>query len=397
MKARNFLIVILIIIFFIFYTTNSPSVYTIDDSAYVIAIGVDSGDNGKIKLSLQIAKPSSESISSSSQSNSSQSESSIINTIECDTIYSGVNSINSYISNKLNLSYCKVVVFSEEVASKGILSYVCTLINDVDVRPYCNILISKCEAKYYLENSKPLLDDISSKYYDTQEVSEKNTALTKKITLLDFYNDYYDTFGEPSAILGNINGVNSELTTNSNNENKNIENLGLAVFHNGNFVGEISGEETIYNMIVTNSFKNSIISIPSPFGDSKYIALSISNVKSKNTVKIVNGFPYIICDIDLEARVLSTSPSSNYLSEDNKLEIEQYANSYLKSNLYNYLYKTSIVLKSDINKFGKEAVKNFTTWDEWISYDWINNYCNSIFSVNVNTNVKSSYLVIGIS
>lgn len=397
MKARNLLIFVLVIIFLFFYIANSPSVYTIDDSAYVIAIGIDSGSNGKIKLSLQIAKPSSESSNSSSKENSSQSESSVINTIECDTIYSGINLINSYMSNKLNLSYCKVVVFSEDVANNGIITYVCTLINDIEVRPYCNILISKCEAKYYLENSKPIINDLSSKYYDIEEISEKNTALTKKITLLDFYNGYYDTFGEPSAILGTINGINSELSTNSNNNTNNIENLGLTVFHNGNFVGEITGEETIYNIIVTNNFKNSVINIPSPFEDTNYIELSISNVKSKNEVKIVNGFPYIICDISLDARVLSTSSSSNYLNENNRLEIEQYANSYLKSNLYDYLYKTSIILKTDINKFGKEAVKNFATWDEWISYDWINNYCNSIFNVNVNTNVKSSYLVIGIS
>lgn len=396
MKSRNILILILTILFIIFYTVNSPSVYTIDDSAYVIAMGIDSADNGKIKLSLQIAKPSSESGGDSSQNSSSQSESAVIKTIECDTIYSGVNSINSYISDKLNLSYCKVVVFSEEIVNKGIISHICTLVNDLDVRPYCNILISKCDAKYYLENSKPLLDDSSSKYYEIQEVSEKNTTLTKKITLLDFYNSYYDTFGESSAILGDVDNV-SVNNNNNNNNNNNVSNIGLAVFHNGNYVGEITGEETMYNMIITNCIKNSIISIPSPFGDNDYIALSISNIKSNNNVKIVNGFPYIICNVTLEARVLSSSSNANYLTEENRSIIEQYTNSYLKTNLSNYLYKTSNILKSDINKFGKEAVKNFLTWDEWISYDWINNYSNAIFNISVNTDVKSSYLVLGIS
>ena len=39
--------------------------------------------------------------------------------------------------------------------------------------------------------------------------SEKNTGYTEAVNLLDFYNSYYDTFSQPYAILGSINGANS--------------------------------------------------------------------------------------------------------------------------------------------------------------------------------------------
>ena len=175
----------------------------------------------------------------------------------------------------------------------------------------------------------------------------------------------------------------------------NIENLGLAVFHNGTFVGELSASETVYHLIVSNDFKTSTISIPSPFDDSDYIALYITNTKSKNKVKFVNGSPYIICNVSLSARIFSSTTNSNYMIEENLSKIEDYANSYFQARLEDYLYKTSVDLQADIAKFGKYAVKSFLTLDNWNNYNWINNYKNSTFKVSVNTNIKSSYLVVG--
>ena len=55
----------------------------------------------------------------------------------------------------------------------------------------------------------------------------------------------------------------------------------------------------------------------------------------------------------------------------------------------------SVELKSDICGFSKLAVGKFATWDDWVNYDWLHNYENSFFTVNVNTHLRSSYLVMG--
>lgn len=385
MKGKKILIFLLIILLLVFYASNYTSIYTIDDLAYVIGIGFDNGTDGAIRLSLQIAIP----ISSEQSGSSSQSKSSIVKTIECNTINGGINLINSYISKKLNLSYCKVIVFSEDISSKNIMNHVCTLINDIEVRPYCNVLISRCEASYFLENSEPLLDKLSSKYYKMETSSERNTGYTEQVTLLQFYNDYYDTLGEPHAVLGEI--------TSATSEKNHIENFGLVTFHNGVLTGELSGVDTVYHLIITNQLQNTTISVPSPFNDYEYIALHIDSTHTKSKVKIVNGFPYIMCDVSFKTRVLTSSVSSNYLTEDNIKKIEEYANAYFKSHIQDYLYKTSIELKSDISKFGRYAIRNFLTWQDWKEYDWINKYPNSTFNVQVDTNLKSSYLIVGTS
>ena len=83
--------------------------------AYILALGIDVGEKSKIKISAQFSKSD-----SFSPNNSSSDESSSIVLVsgEADSIFSGLNLINSYIGKELNLSHCNIVVFSEEFAKQ---------------------------------------------------------------------------------------------------------------------------------------------------------------------------------------------------------------------------------------------------------------------------------------
>ena len=471
MKVKKILIILLVIVITAFFLTNFSSIYTIDDYAYVIAMGLDNSDDSDLILSLQIAIPAGS--SKGSESSSSQSSSSIVSTVKCKNINGGVNLINDYLGQKLNLSYCKAMVFSEDIAKKGIGNYICTATNDIEIRPSCDIIVSKCSALDYITNSKPLLENLSSKYYEIASSSQKDTGLTRTISLMSFYNRYYDSLCEPYAPLSSIEESNESgkanqtsqanqanqlnqankaeqinsntsinkkeaesnseaaknevqgktLDSDKNSDNSNgggsssssggnsessskkdvekdnasekIKNQGLAIFKDDKLIGEISREETLCYMLVSGKLKDAVINVPSPFEDADYVSLNISSVHSKNKVEIKNGTPFITCNISLSARVLSSTKTSNYLSKENSLALEYATNSYLNANITDFLYKTSKELKSDFIGFGRNAVRSFKTMDDWKNYDWLNKYQNSEFNVNVNTTVKSSYLLIG--
>lgn len=380
---KNLAIMIALVLFG-FYVSNLSALNTIDELAYVIGLGFDVSDSNTIKLSLQISIPASY---SSDGSSSTSEDSTIITSVDCDSIDSGINLTNAYIGKTLNLSYCKVVAFSKDIAEAGIMNYVSTLINDIEVRPYCNIIVSKCDAKSFLESSKPLLESLSSKYYDSAITSAKNTGFTKLVTLLDFYNDYYDTCSGSFAMLGD---VNASIT-----EEKTIDLSGMAIFNNGKYSGELSGSEVLLSLITTNELQNAKVSIPSPFSEDDYLSLYISSAKSKKTVKIVDGVPSITCRVKLTSRILSNSVDLNYMTLENLKVIEEHASTYFKTQITDYLYKTSSMYNCDVSKFGKNAIKNFKTWDEWTSYDWQDKYQFSNFDVSVAFKLKSSYLVIG--
>ena len=346
--------------------------------------------------------------SSSSGSSEENKGSSVINSVECNSFDVGVSLLNSYLSKKVNMTHCKYLIFSEKLAAKGLGDYIYSLKNNVEIRPSCNILISKCDANYFLENSKSVIDEVAAKYFSLETSSEKNTSYTEAVTLKDFFCDLSDTFGSPFAILGSVNGLeqnslsgndsslnDTEYTAreSESNSQKNIENLGLAIFNNDKLVGELSGIETISHLMLSNRFQNATVNIPSPFDDSDYISLYIYDAKSKISVSLVNSSPYIKANVSLKMRLLTSSQNANYMTDKNKALIEEYTNSYFLAHINNYLYKTSKEFNADVCKFGKYAVSNFLTWDKWIDYDWKNKYKDSFFKADVNSNLSSSYLL----
>ncbi len=137
-----------------------------------------------------------------------------------------------------------------------------------------------------------------------------------------------------------------------------------------------------------------IITIPSPFEENNTIDLYLTLDKNtKSDVKIINGSPFITVNVKLNAKLLSTDTDSNYLQKDNLKLIEEYATSYINAKLEDYLYKISKNYNADIDLFGRYAVKYFPTWNDWIEYDWLENYKNSFFKVDANISVISSYLI----
>ena len=152
-KWKTSTLLFLILTILLFSLSGCYNEQNIDHLAFVVAIGFDVGENNKLKLSFQISVPG----GSSESGGSSQSDSSIVTTIECDSFDSGVNLLNSYLSKESNLAHCKIIVFSEEFAANGISETLFNLMNKVEVRPDCNVLVSRCSAEYFIINSKPVL------------------------------------------------------------------------------------------------------------------------------------------------------------------------------------------------------------------------------------------------
>lgn len=379
-------LIMFLAIFIVIFSLSAPySTGNIDKLAYVIALGLDVGDNNDLKLSVQLSKPD-----NSSGGSSGNSYEEITNAVNCSSIDEGISLLNSYISRRINLSHCKVLVISEELASKGISDYIYTLFNNTGMSAHASMIVSKIPAYEFLDISKPELESLLSGYYESSLVSNEYTAYIQNVSLIKFFSDSVDSFTQPVAVLGSM----SNLPIQSSN---NTEKMGLAVFKYDKLVGELTGLETICHMIVSNELKSCTISIPNPLGDSETINLIIKlNNNCKNGVDIVNGTPHISSKIKINAKITSTTKestddSTNYYKKENTELIESACNEYLEKNIINYLYKTSKNYQSDIDGFGKYAVKYFYTLQDWEEYNWLENYHNSIFNVEVETTLKSGY------
>lgn len=387
--------------------TGCYSTRGVETLAYAVAIGIDKGDgNNKLKVTLQLAVLSD---SSSDGGGTTQSQESTITSVDCSSIDTGISLINSYISKKVNLSHCKAIIFSEEFAYGGLSEEIFTFVNNLEVRPNCNIIISRCKALDYLKNVQPTLESVSARYYELILNSSEYTAYSQNITLKDFYNSLLNSSSSPCAILGGVNNKSTqELYASSSIYNSEgsykadetpiispngIENMGLAVFSGDKLVGELDGSQTLSHLLVTNNLKSAVISIPNPYSQSSVISIYITQTKkTKTSLKFLNNYPYITCNISITGNILSLEEGLDYSNEDVIKTIEEYTNSYLEQNILSYLYKTSKEYKTDIANFGKYGLKNYLTWKDWADSNWSSNYQNSFFTVNVDSTIQSGQL-----
>jgi len=72
--------------------------------------------------------------------------------------------------------------------------------------------------------------------------------------------------------------------------------------------------------------------------------------------------------------------------------LNSYVDSYLEQNISDYLYKTSRDFKADIINFGKYRLPKYLYIDDWENSDWLNNYQNAFFNVEVEASIQSGAL-----
>lgn len=398
MKRKKFLI-IFILMLLLFSLTGCYDARNIEDLAYATAIGIDVADNDNITLTFQFFTPE----SSESDSGNKSSKTNTIS-VECSSINSGISLINSHISKEVNLSHCKIIVISEELAKKGISDYLDTFLNLIEVRPDCNIIISRCLAKDFLENTKPAIEILTARYYKLVLKSSEYTAYTPITKLNDLVTNIKNTFIQGHAILGGLkNGTQSSNSSYSSDASfkadetpieypNAIETFGTAVFYNDKLVGELDGLETISYLLTTNYFESCTLSVPDPFNVNSSIDLHLNKTKNPDiNVEFINNAPYISVEIFLTGYGLTLNENIDYTSEENLKELDKYAEEYIKNQVNNYLYKTSKEFNSDISGFGKYALSQYLTLDDWKKSNWLANYKNAFFDVTVNLNIKSGY------
>lgn len=396
---KLFIIVLILVLLVAF--SSSYRALNIDNLAFAVALGIDTSETKGLKVTFQFVNPPSTSEGSNQEANIFE------DTVEATSIPNAINIMNSYLARKIDLSHCRSIVFSEDVAKNGISDHVYTLMNDVQVRPTSNIITTTCTAYEYLKNSIPSLETSITRYYDIFPSSGKYTGYVSDATIGNFYNSLLCNTCEPHTILGGVSSTSSTnskstVSTDSNIKSgsspisgmRSAESIGIVAFKHDKLVGELDAIETICFHILKNNINSFIITVPSPKDNTLKIDLLVTPKGTcKTKVNIVNGSPYVKINGSFNAKIYSMDEKDNYLEPGILTTLSNTCNTYLENILLNYLYKTSVEFKSDISGIGKYALSNFYTTDEFKDYNWMDNYMNSTFKVTIDTTIDSGFLL----
>lgn len=375
-KTKLIISYIFFSILLLFSLTGCYDATSVEDFYYAVSVGIDKIKNSNnIRLTVQIAQSSSESGSTN------QSTKHILYTIDCLSIDSGINILNNYLSKKIDLSHCSTIIFSEELARSGIISYINTLQNNVEVRPDCNIIISDKSAYDVLDKVSNSGENFSARYFEYIINSEKYTGFTAKSNLRKFFSDMNSPNESALAIYTT---VSDDI----------IQNTGIAVFKEDNMIGHLDIEGVISHLLLTNDLTTTVVTIPSPFKEDDKIDLSLTRRKQTQIdVTLVNNSPFIECDIYLSANILTAHANSDYSSADNIRQLENNLNKYIERIVYEYLDTITKEYSCDTISFGERLSTKYATLDDFKKINWGNIFKDSFFKVRIHSEVASSSLI----
>ena len=375
LKKKILLLILIIIILFSF--TGCYNTTGIDRQYFVVSFGIDLIENDLIKFSLQI--PSSTS-SSSESSSSAQASSYQLYSVEGETIDECISILNNYLNKKINFSHCSALVFSEEIAKKGVEPFINTLTNNTELRHSCEIIISSTSALDVLEKVANSGEVFSARLFDYLSTSSQYTGYTIQSTFGDFFqaldNDYYN----PSCIYASVN-------------DNTVQTNGIAIFNKSTMIGHIDVSNSISHLIVTNDLDTCTITIDNPFEENEKLDLDVSLYKNTEIkIDVINGSPFIILTIYPEGTIRSSGSIFNYIDNNNITSVEHATTNYLEKILKDYLYTISKKYNSDIVGFKGIYQSTFTTKEEFSKIHWDEIFRDSYFKINLKTKINSSNL-----
>ena len=117
--SKNLISIIAFLVLLVIFANGFSASYTsrkMGNLAYVLALGIGVGEKARLKISAQFTK--SAFFSPSAGSSGESADNIVLVSGEAESIFSAINLLNSYIGKEINLSHCRVIIFSEEFAKQ---------------------------------------------------------------------------------------------------------------------------------------------------------------------------------------------------------------------------------------------------------------------------------------
>lgn len=370
-------IIIYFSIFLLIFTNSvisNNTFKTLESYYYILAFGIDYEDS-KYKLTIQILEPS-------PSTSSSSEEKPVLYSKSGSSFEECINNLEKSLSRKINLSHTSTIFLSKQLLKeKNINEIISSLGNNTELRNNTFILISDGSAESALKTISNTNETFTPKIY--QKIIDSS---------FDVAHNNICTFGTLFKSVKNNNTPILIPLFEIIDENNYFINS-LALINNGKYISSISNLEHSYFQLLTNSIIKENINFINPNDPNEYINLDMEKYKNTTTkIDFINSSPFVRIKIYPKFIIKSSGEHYNYLSNDNIKSLEENLNKYLKENITNFLYTTYMINNSDLLNISKKFKLQVLTLEDYNSYKINKLYQNTIFKVDVYSQIISSAL-----
>ncbi|MBQ2614848.1 MAG: GerAB/ArcD/ProY family transporter [Clostridia bacterium] len=317
----------------------------VEESAYLIALGVDKGTDAPYCYTFQISNPLEMGTTQEKEEEPTEKKepNKGVNNLffEAESFPLALSQLRSYLGKEPDISHLKLILFSKELAKEGIGDHAAKFLGEPEIRPDTKLCLAD-SAQEFLVGVKPTLEQSTARYYALlfRQRYSPDAPVTELST---FVSDCQSTGKDPVLPLAEKDRIS-----------------GMGMFQDGRLRLEASAEDAMFYKMLCAEANN----ITVPAGE------SIFQVSSRSTPKIVShpnqDPPRIEVTVTLSANLHSGTEKDLPLLAA-KLEEGM-----------TRLLRQGAALSLDPLGIGNTARKSYLTQTEWESMDWENQLQKSL-------------------
>jgi spore germination protein KC len=381
--------------------------------AYAYFIGIDKGVAGKLRFTILIPtlkEGQQGSSSGGSGEGSQQSGETNVISIDCPTIYSGLNQMNTFLSRRVNYMHAKYLIIGEEIAKEGITPFMEGMRIARQIRLNMHVAVVKGEASEFIEAFNPTMEaSIPRTLEGTLEASE-SLGLTDHELYLNVLQDLKSTKKQASCAMGAVNDFSAYLPAGSEapkiepgellpgeiprKGGNPVEFLGTAVFRGDKLVGELNLMETRSLLMVKDEYISGSITIHDPLDAESFVTIVAQPQKNTDIkVTLTDLSPVIDIKVYIEGSIQNQQSEIRYQTEELKPELEKAFAQFITTSIGDTIKKCQD-LNSDIFAFGEVASMQFWTIQEWENYGWHDRFKDATVNIEVSVIIRRTGVVV---
>lgn len=382
-----------------------------DEVAFIIAMGIDMGENGKIKVTYQIAIPrAAGGLQASGQEVSGGPT--IINSIEAPNIVEARNLLSASMSRYANLSHMRAVFISEELARSRAGDILAPLLRYKEYRSSIFLCVVKERAENFMIANNPKLDYLPSKFLETFEFSSEQNRYHIRADLFDFYIRLKDQGGSPYATYIAMNPLTGQDKPADNKRpnqkadsylagdmprtgtQSGTEFVGTAVFSGeGKMVGTLDSAQTRILAILKGEFPHGFWVLADPLEPDNLLGVNLRNgSKPKVNVDLIDGQEVIEIRLFLEGEFANVPSGINYEKTEYRELVEAAISNLITQEVQNFISHTQ-ELKSDVAGFGYHLRPRLATYEKLEKTNLEALYKTAKAEVHVTTRIRRTGLI----
>jgi spore germination protein KC len=293
MRGKRLVVFLLCILSVILLTTGCWNRKELDQLAIVAAVGIDKGEDQKIKLTIQVIKPGA--LKSSSEGGSGKEEGVWIIKSSGNTIFDAVRNFVEKSGRKLFWPHTMVIVIGENMAKDGVIQVIDWFLRDHEMRLQTWVLVSQGEASEVIKGDSGL-EKIPASHLE--RMIKESDALSKSVAfnLMEVTNMITSQSSHP--VIGRISKNKS-----GQDDEEELILKGAGVFQKDRLIGWLNPLETRGYLWIKGKVKSGVITIPCPEHPDQLISLEIIKSKTKVKPRLEMGMLKYTIEVDINCNL----------------------------------------------------------------------------------------------